>query len=120
MLLWELSLIKYLIQPEYKLEQLKMLCSFYFGFANLVLNQAGMENAAGKLVIGQISEALFILAIPFLVPRIGVKKMLLIGMSAWILRYLCIAFGNIGPGVWMLCTGIVFHGVCNDFILVTG
>ena len=55
--------------------------SFYFGFANLFLNQAGMENAAGKMVMGQISEALFILAIPFLFNRIGVKKMLLIGMT---------------------------------------
>ena len=55
--------------------------SFYFGFANLYLNQSGMENAAGKMVMGQISEALFILAIPFLFNRIGVKKMLLIGMS---------------------------------------
>ncbi len=72
--------------------------SFYFGFANLFLNQAGMENAAGKMVMGQISEALFILAIPFLFNRIGVKKMLLIGMTAWILRYICFAFGNMGPG----------------------
>ena len=64
--------------------------SFYFGFANLYLNQSGMENAAGKMVMGQISEALFILAIPFLFNRIGVKKMLLIGMTAWILRYLAL------------------------------
>jgi nucleoside transporter len=94
--------------------------SFYFGFANLFLNQAGMENAAGKMVMGQISEALFILAIPFLFNRIGVKKMLLIGMSAWILRYICFAFGNMGPGVWMLYTGIILHGVCYDFFFVTG
>jgi len=94
--------------------------SFYFGFANLFLNQAGMENAAGKMVMGQISEALFILAIPFLFNRIGVKKMLLIGMSAWILRYICFAFGSMGPGVWMLYTGIILHGVCYDFFFVTG
>jgi len=94
--------------------------SFYFGFANLFLNQAGMENAAGKMVMGQISEALFILAIPFLFNRIGVKKMLLIGMTAWILRYICFALGNMGPGVWMLYTGIILHGVCYDFFFVTG
>ncbi len=94
--------------------------SFYFGFANLFLNQAGMENAAGKMVMGQISEALFILAIPFLFNRIGVKKMLLIGMTAWILRYICFAFGNIGPGIWMLYAGIILHGVCYDFFFVTG
>ena len=94
--------------------------SFYFGFANLFLNQAGMENAAGKMVMGQISEALFILAIPFLFNRIGVKKMLLIGMAAWILRYICFAYGNIGVNLWMLYAGIILHGVCYDFFFVTG
>jgi nucleoside transporter len=94
--------------------------SFYFGFANLYLNQSGMENTAGKMVMGQISEAMFILAIPFLFNRIGVKKMLLIGMTAWILRYLCFAFGNIDSNVWMLYTGIILHGVCYDFFFVTG
>ncbi len=94
--------------------------SFYFGFANLYLNQSGMENAAGKMVMGQISEALFILAIPFLFNRIGVKNMLLIGMSAWILRYLCFAFGNMDSAIWMLYAGIILHGVCYDFFFVTG
>jgi nucleoside transporter len=94
--------------------------SFYYGFANLFLNQSGMNNAAGKMVMGQISEALFILAIPFLFNRIGVKKMLLIGMTAWILRYLCFAFGNTGINIWMLYAGIILHGVCYDFFFVTG
>jgi len=94
--------------------------SFYFGFANLYLNQSGMENAAGKMVMGQISEALFILAIPFLFNRIGVKKMLLIGMTAWIARYICFAFGNTGANLWMLYAGIILHGVCYDFFFVTG
>lgn len=94
--------------------------SFYFGFANLFLNQAGMQNAAGKMVMGQISEALFILAIPFLFNRIGVKNMLLIGMSAWIARYVCFAFGDMGPNAWMLYAGIILHGICYDFFFVTG
>ena len=94
--------------------------SFYFGFANLYLNQSGMQNTAGKMVMGQISEALFILAIPFLFNRIGVKKMLLIGMTAWILRYLFFAFGNIDANLWMLYAGIILHGVCYDFFFVTG
>ena len=94
--------------------------SFYFGFANLFLNQSGMNNVAGKMVMGQISEALFILVIPFFFNRIGVKKMLIIGMSAWILRYLCFAFGDMGFNVWMLYLGIILHGVCYDFFFVTG
>lgn len=94
--------------------------SFYFGFANLYLNQSGMTNAAGKMVMGQISEALFILAIPFLFNRIGVKKMLMIGMTAWLLRYLFFAYGNMGSNLWMLYAGIILHGVCYDFFFVTG
>ncbi|MGQ9621575.1 MAG: nucleoside permease [Bacteroidales bacterium] len=94
--------------------------SFYFGFANLYLNQSGMPNAAGKMVMGQISEALFILAIPFLFNRIGVKNMLIIGMTAWLARYLAFAYGNMGPNIWMLYTGIILHGVCYDFFFVTG
>lgn len=94
--------------------------SFYFGFANLYLNQSGMENVAGKMVMGQISEALFILAIPFLFNNIGVKKMLIIGMTAWLARYLFFAYGNMGSNVWMLYAGIILHGVCYDFFFVTG
>jgi nucleoside transporter len=94
--------------------------SFYFGFANLYLNQSGMQNAAGKMIYGQISEAVFILAIPFLFNSIGVKKMLLIGMTAWILRYVCFAFGNMDTNLWMLYAGIILHGVCYDFFFVTG
>ncbi len=94
--------------------------SFYYGFANLFLNEAGMENAAGKMVLGQVSEAVFILAIPFLFNSIGVKKMLLLGMAAWILRYVCFAFGNVEANLWMLYAGIILHGICYDFFFVTG
>jgi nucleoside transporter len=94
--------------------------SFYYGFANLFLNEIGMENAAGKMILGQVSEALFILAIPFLFNNIGVKKMLLLGMTAWILRYVCFAYGNIDSNLWMLYAGIILHGICYDFFFVTG
>ena len=94
--------------------------SFYYGFANPFLNEIGFSNAAGKMTLGQVSEAVFILAIPFLFNRIGVKKMILLGMTAWILRYLCFAYGNIDTGAWMLYAGIILHGVCYDFFFVTG
>src|SRR5687767_12887600 len=94
--------------------------SFYYGFANLFLNESGMENAAGKMILGQVSEAMFILAIPFLFNSIGVKKMLLLGMTAWILRYVCFAYGNIDANLWMLYAGIILHGICYDFFFVTG
>jgi nucleoside transporter len=94
--------------------------SFYYGFANLFLNEVGMQNAAGKMILGQVSEAVFILAIPFLFNRIGVKNMLLLGMLAWILRYVCFAYGDTGMNTWMLFAGIILHGVCYDFFFVTG
>lgn len=94
--------------------------SFYYGFANLFLNQVGLENAAGKMTLGQVSEAVFILAIPFLFYRIGVKNMVLIGMVAWFLRYVCFAHGDTGSNLWMLYAGIILHGICYDFFFVTG
>ena len=94
--------------------------SFYYGWANPFLNELMVENAAGKMTMGQFSEAIFILAIPFLFNRIGVKKMLLMGMSAWILRYIFFAYGNTGVNMWMLYAGIILHGVCYDFFFVTG
>lgn len=94
--------------------------SFYYGFANPFLNEVGMENAASKMILGQVSEAVFILAIPFLFNNIGVKNMLLLGMAAWILRYVAFGYGDTGAGTWMLYTGIILHGICYDFFFVTG
>jgi nucleoside transporter len=94
--------------------------AFYYGFANPFLNEVGMNNAAGKMILGQISEGLFIIAIPFLFNRIGVKNMLMLGMGAWVLRYVCFAYGYGDPGSWMLYLGIILHGVCYDFFFVTG
>jgi nucleoside transporter len=94
--------------------------SFYFGFANGFLNELGVTNAAFKMTFGQFSEGLFIIAIPFLFNRIGVKNMLLMGITAWLLRYVCFSYGNTGSNLWMLYAGIILHGVCYDFFFVTG
>ena len=94
--------------------------AFYYGFANPFLNEVGMNNAAGKMILGQVSEGIFIIAIPFLFNRIGVKNMLMIGMGAWVLRYVCFAYGYADPGSWMLYAGIILHGICYDFFFVTG
>ena len=94
--------------------------SFYYGFANVFLNDLGVQNAASKMTLGQVSEAVFILAIPFLFNRIGVKNMILLGMTAWILRYVCFAYGDTGSNIWMLYAGIILHGICYDFFFVTG
>lgn len=94
--------------------------SFYYGFANPFLNEIGFPNAASKMTLGQVSEAVFILAIPFLFNRVGVKNMLIFGMSAWVLRYICFAYGNVESSSWMLYAGIILHGICYDFFFVTG
>ena len=94
--------------------------SFYYGFANVFLVEIGMQDAAGKMILGQVSEGVFILAIPFLFYRIGVKNMLILGMAAWVLRYLAFGHGDVGPNEWMLYAGIVLHGICYDFFFVTG
>ncbi|MBN8667924.1 MAG: nucleoside permease [Chitinophagales bacterium] len=94
--------------------------SFYYGFANPFLNELGVDKAAGKMTMGQVSEAVFILAIPFLFNSIGVKKMLILGMLAWIGRYILFAYGDNGANAWMLYAGIILHGICYDFFFVTG
>jgi nucleoside transporter len=94
--------------------------TFYYNFANAYLNETGMENAAGKMTLGQMSEVLFLVLIPFFFIRLGVKKMLLIGMLAWVVRYLMFAFGDNDSLVFMLYVGIILHGICFDFFFVTG
>lgn len=94
--------------------------TFYYNFANAFLNESGMENAAGKMTMGQMSEVIFLVLIPFFFVRLGVKKMLLVGMGAWVLRYVLFAFGNNDALVYMYYSGIILHGICFDFFFVTG
>ena len=94
--------------------------AFYYNFANAFLNEVGMENAAGKMTFGQMSEIIFMVLMPLFFARLGVKKMLLIGMLAWVVRYALFALGNNDALVWMYYGGIILHGICYDFFFVTG
>jgi nucleoside transporter len=94
--------------------------TFYFTFTNVFLNEAGVQNAAGKMTGGQMSELICMLLIPFFFRRLGVKYMLAAGMFAWVVRYMLFAYGNAGTGVWMFGIGILLHGICYDFFFVTG
>jgi nucleoside transporter len=93
---------------------------FYYAFTNLFLNQVGVQNAAGKMTGGQMSELLCMVLIPWFFRRLGVKYMLVAGMAAWVARYLLFAFGDVSAGMWMLWGGILLHGICYDFFFVTG
>lgn len=94
--------------------------AFYYNFTNLFLNELGMQGVAAKQSMGQMSEVLFMLLMPFFFVRLGVKKMLLVGMLAWVIRYAFFAQGNLGSLEWMLYLGILLHGICYDFFFVTG
>lgn len=94
--------------------------AFYYNFTNPFLNEIGMKRAAAIQSLGQVSEFAFMVAMPFFFVRLGVKKMLAMGMLAWALRYVFFAYGNVGANYWMLIAGIVIHGVCYDFFFVTG
>jgi nucleoside transporter len=93
---------------------------FYYAFTNPFLNEIGVENAAGKMTMGQMSEIVFMLVMPIFFVRLGVKYMLLVGMACWAARYALFAFGAADKVTWMLYTGLLLHGICYDFFFVTG
>ncbi|PRD56325.1 MFS transporter [Sphingobacterium gobiense] len=94
--------------------------AFYYSNANPFLVEIGLSNATGKMAIGQVSEAVFLLLLPVLFVRFGFKKTILIGMLAWVVRYLLFAYGNAGDLSFMLIIGIALHGICYDFFFVSG
>jgi len=70
--------------------------------------------------ISQISETLFILAIPFFLKRYGIKKVMLISMVAWVLRFGLFAYGNPTDGLWMIITSCIVYGMAFDFFNISG
>jgi nucleoside transporter len=94
--------------------------AFYYQNANPFLSDVGLSNPTGKMTIGQVSEVLFLLMMPFFFKKFGLKTTLVVGMFAWVVRYVFFAFGDAGSGTYMLILGIALHGICYDFFFVSG
>jgi nucleoside transporter len=94
--------------------------TFYFSFTNAYLNELHVENAAGKMALGQASEVVMMLLMPFILRRVTVRSILIMGLLAWSVRYLLLAYGNPGAGLWMFYMAILLHGICYDFFFMTG
>ncbi len=94
--------------------------AFYYQNANPFLVEAGLQNPTAKMAIGQGSEILFMLLLPFFFNKFGFKNTILVAMLAWTLRYVLFAYGNAGELTFLLLLGIVLHGICYDFFFVSG
>jgi len=94
--------------------------AFYYQNTSPFLTEIGVANSTGKMALGQVSEVVFMLALPIFFSRFGIKKTLIVAMVAWAVRYALFAFGDANEGVWMLLIGIALHGICYDFFFVSG
>ncbi|CAN1550391.1 putative 3-phenylpropionic acid transporter [Spirosomataceae bacterium] len=94
--------------------------AFYYAHGNLSLTESNMTNVENKMSLGQVSEVGFMLLIPFALQKFGIKKMLIVGLIAWITRFICFGYGDGISSEWVLYLAILLHGVCYDFFFVTG
>lgn len=96
--------------------------TFLSDFGNIpkYANSFGVKYSTVILSISQISETLFILAIPFFLKRFGIKKVMLISMIAWVLRFGLFAYGDPAGGLWMIILSCVVYGMAFDFFNISG
>ncbi len=96
--------------------------TFLHDFANVdaYKDTLAVKYPAIIMSISQISETLFILAIPFFLKRFGIKTVMTISMLAWFLRFGLFAYGNPGPGLWMIVASCIVYGMAFDFFNISG
>jgi NHS family xanthosine MFS transporter len=83
-------------------------------------NTWGANNANALISLSQVSETLCILLIPFFLKRFGIKKVMLMAMFAWFLRFALFGLGDPGPGLWMFVLSMIVYGIAFDFFNVSG
>ena len=94
--------------------------AFYFSNLSIFLTESKVDNSTAWSALGQFSEIMFLLLLPFFLKKYGFKKTILAGMLAWAVRYLLFSFGNNGDLFSLLIIGIFLHGICYDFFFVSG
>ncbi|MBM3868983.1 MAG: MFS transporter [Verrucomicrobia bacterium] len=95
--------------------------SFYFTWTGAFLSEMNVADYASKMTLGQVSEVGFLLLLPILLPILGAKRIMILGMAAWAARFALFAYFHEQPtATWMVLGGILLHGMCYDFIFVMG
>lgn len=94
--------------------------AYYYGSTSQFLGQTGFVAAGATMTLGQMSEIIFMILIPFFFRKLGVKVMILVGMACWVVRYGLFAMGAPDQVTWMLLAAVLLHGICYDFFFVTG
>jgi len=91
----------------------------YFAFFNMFLNDIGVENVASKMTLGQVSEATFMVFIPWMAMRFGLKWMMALGLALWSVRFFMFSQITVDAEI-LIIVAILIHGACYDFFNVTG
>ncbi len=93
--------------------------AFYYQIASRVVEMVDLP-VGQTMIYGQMLEIVFMAVMPFLFARLGVKWMLIVGMLAWVVRYVLFSLGAPTQQVWMIIIAVLLHGICYDFFFVTG
>ena len=94
--------------------------AIYFPYVPVYLSAAHVKNPGFIMTFGQMSEIFFLLLLPILFSRFGLKWVFLVGMLSWALRYALFAYAATDAVSWIIFIGILLHGACYDFVYVAG